>query len=65
MEIFRKSYSVIVFIYSIPTLLSLIDIYHQREPDLSNEWVIVVIFLFMIYGLLVLNFVQKKKKKQG
>lgn len=62
MKIARISLSVILLVYLIPTILSLIDIYHAHEPDLSTEWTIVIIFLIMVLVFIILNWINPKRK---
>jgi uncharacterized membrane protein YhaH (DUF805 family) len=47
MKTIRLSLAVILTIYSIPALLSGLDIYKGTEPDLSSEWIIVCIFFIL------------------
>lgn len=37
MRTIRISIAIILFLYSIPTILSAFDIYQGTEPDLSSE----------------------------
>lgn len=43
---------IISVLYLVVMVLSLMDIYKHREPDLSEEWGVVVlgIFLFILFG---------------
>ena len=38
---------IITVLYFIIVVLSLLDIYQHREPDLSEEWSVVVVGLFL------------------
>ena len=64
MKIARISLSIILFIYLVPTVLSLIDIYHAHEPDLSTEWAIVNIFLIMVLVFIGLNWIEAWRTKK-
>ena len=59
MRTIRISIAIILFLYSIPTILSAFDIYQGTEPDLSTEWIIVsayliLSFVFSVFTLLEL-----------
>jgi predicted membrane channel-forming protein YqfA (hemolysin III family) len=43
---------IISLLYLIIVVLSLLDIYQHREPDLSEEWAVVVfgLFLFVLFS---------------
>lgn len=43
---------IISVLYSIVVVLSLLDIYQNREPDLSEEWTVVVLglLLFVLFA---------------
>ena len=47
MKTLRTSLTIILLVYSIPVLLSGIDIYKGTEPDLSSEWIIVFIYFLL------------------
>jgi hypothetical protein len=55
MQTIRFSLAVILTIYSIPTLLSGLDIYKGTEPDLSSEWTIVCIFFVLMEKSVILT----------
>jgi membrane protease YdiL (CAAX protease family) len=58
MRAIRLSLAVILSIYSIPTLLSGLDIYKGTEPDLSSEWIIVCIFFVLCLLLFISNLIE-------
>lgn len=61
----RISLSVILFVYLVPTVMALIDIYHAHEPDLSTEWTIVNIFLIMVVVLILFNWLDFNRTKKS
>jgi hypothetical protein len=64
MKTTRFSLAVVLTIYSIPTLLSGLDIYQGTEPDLSSEWIIVCIFFALSLAFFItslLEFVRRNK----
>ena len=65
MKTLRFSLAVILTIYSIPTLLSGLDIYKGTEPDLSTEWIIICIFFVLSLVFFISNFLEliKRDKK--
>jgi uncharacterized membrane protein YhaH (DUF805 family) len=62
MKTIRFSLAVILTIYSIPTLLSGLDIYKGTEPDLSSEWIIVSIFFVLSLAFFVTNLLELIKR---
>jgi len=62
MKTLRFSLAVILTIYSIPTLLSGLDIYKGREPDLSSEWIIVCIFFVLSLVFFISNLLELIKR---
>jgi hypothetical protein len=64
MKTLRVSLTIILIIYSIPTLLSGLDIYKGTEPDLSSEWKIIGIFfvLAVIYSIFNLLEIIRERK---
>jgi uncharacterized membrane protein YhaH (DUF805 family) len=62
MKTIRFSLAVILTIYSIPTLLSGLDIYKGTEPDLSSEWIIVCIFFVLSLVLFISNLLELIKR---
>ena len=55
MKTLKAILTVLLVFYTIPTLLSGLDIYKGTEPDLSSEWIIVFIFFIMFLGLITIN----------
>ncbi len=47
MKTLRAGLAAILLPYSIPTLLSGLDIFRGTEPDLGSEWIIVSIFFVL------------------
>jgi undecaprenyl pyrophosphate phosphatase UppP len=64
MKILRASLAIILIIYSVPTVLSGLDIYKHTEPDLSSEWIIVFIFFVLTMVFIVANFIELVKVKK-
>ena len=62
MKTIRLSLAVILTIYSIPTLLSGLDIYKGTEPDLSSEWIIVCIFFVLSLVFFISNLLEIAKR---
>jgi undecaprenyl pyrophosphate phosphatase UppP len=62
MKKIRFSLAVILIIYSIPTLLSGLDIYKGTEPDLSSEWIIVSIFFVLSLAFFITNLLELIKQ---
>jgi len=62
MKTIRFSLAVILTIYSIPTLLSGLDIYKGTEPDLSSEWIIVCIFFVLSLVFFISNLLELIKR---
>ena len=62
MKTIRFSLAVILTIYSIPTLLSGLDIYKGTEPDLSSEWIIVCIFFALSLVFFISNLLELIKR---
>ena len=62
MKTIRFSLAVILTIYSIPTLLSGLDIYKGTEPDLSSEWIIVCIFFVLSLVFFITNLLELIKR---
>jgi hypothetical protein len=62
MKTIRSSLTFILLIYSIPTILSGLDIYSGSEPDLSSEWIIVSIYLILSIVYCVINLLDLFKK---
>ena len=62
MKTLRFSLAVILTIYSIPTLLSGLDIYKGTEPDLSSEWIIVCIFFVLSLIFFISNLLELIKR---
>ena len=62
MKTIRFSLAVILTIYSIPTLLSGLDIYKSTEPDLSSEWIIVCIFFVLSLVFFISNLLELIKR---
>lgn len=62
MKTLRFILALILTIYSIPTLLSGLDIYHGTEPDLSTEWIIVCIFFVLSLVFFVTNLLELIKR---
>jgi undecaprenyl pyrophosphate phosphatase UppP len=60
----RFSLAVILTIYSIPTLLSGLDIYKGTEPDLSSEWIIVSIFFVLSLVFFITNLLELVKRNK-
>ena len=63
MKILRAGLAIILIIYSVPALLSGLDIYHGNEPDLSSEWIIMCVFFVMCIVLVLLNILELFKIK--
>jgi undecaprenyl pyrophosphate phosphatase UppP len=63
MKTLRISLAVILIIYSVPVLLSGLDVYKGTEPDLSSEWIIVCTFFVLSFVLFIVNLLELKKKK--
>lgn len=55
MKTLRASLSFILLLYSIPTILSGLDIYRGDEPDLSSEWIIIGIYFVLSWLLIMVN----------
>jgi uncharacterized membrane protein YhaH (DUF805 family) len=64
MKTIRFSLAVILTIYSIPTLLSGLDIYKGTEPDLSSEWIIVSIFFVLSLAFFITNLLELIKRNK-
>ena len=62
MRTIRISLGVILTIYSIPTILSGLDIYKGTEPDLSTEWIIVCIYFVLSLVFSILNILELFKQ---
>ena len=62
MKTIRFSLAVILTIYSIPTLLSGLDIYKGTEPDLSSEWIIICIFFVLSLVFFITNLLELIKR---
>jgi undecaprenyl pyrophosphate phosphatase UppP len=62
MKKIRFSLAVILTIYSIPTLLSGLDIYKGTESDLSSEWIIVCIFFVLSLVFFISNLLELIKR---
>ena len=62
MKAIRISLALILLIYSIPALLSGLDIYKGTEPDLESEWVIVCIFFILSIVLFIYNLLEFIKR---
>jgi hypothetical protein len=45
----------ILLTYFVPTILSVMDILKGSEPDLSEEWIIVTIYLLVSFGYTLVN----------
>jgi undecaprenyl pyrophosphate phosphatase UppP len=63
MKTLRTSLAIILLIYSIPTVLSGLDIYKGTEPDLSPEWIIVCIFFIFSFIFILINLLELVKRK--
>jgi undecaprenyl pyrophosphate phosphatase UppP len=63
MKTLRTSLAIILLIYSIPTVLSGLDIYKGTEPDLSSEWIIVCIFFIFSFIFILINLLELVKRK--
>lgn len=64
MKTLRAGLAIILLIYSVPTVLSGLDILRADEPDLSSEWIIVLIFFILSMVLILINFLEVLKRKQ-
>lgn len=64
MKTLRFTLALLLTIYSIPVLLSGLDIIKGTEPDLSSEWMIVTIFFILSLGFFIFNMVEITRKKR-
>jgi undecaprenyl pyrophosphate phosphatase UppP len=62
MKTLRTSIALILTIYSIPTVLSGLDIYKGMEPDLSSEWIIVCVFFILSLVFCLINLFELIKR---
>ena len=65
MKILRVSLSVILIIYSVPTILSGMDIHRAAEPDLSSEWIVVTIFFILSVALFLVSLIDAGIRMRG
>jgi undecaprenyl pyrophosphate phosphatase UppP len=65
MKILRASLAILLLVYLIPAILSVLDIYKNDEPDLSSEWLIVLIFFVLSILLILGNFLELIRYKRG
>ena len=68
MKTLRAVLAVILLVYSIPTLLSALDILRGTEPDLGSEWIIVSIFFVLsvlFAAVTVVGFLRGKEGRTG
>ena len=56
MKFLRAGLTIILLVYSVPTVLSGLDIFKADEPDLSSEWIVVLIFFVLTMVLILVNF---------
>ena len=64
MKTLRFTIALLLTIYSIPVLLSGLDILKGTEPDLSSEWLIVTFFFILSLGFFIFNMVEITRKKR-
>jgi membrane protease YdiL (CAAX protease family) len=64
MKTLRASLAIILFIYSVPTILSALDIYRGKEPDLSSEWIIISVFFVLSMAFILINLLEFVKVKK-
>jgi len=64
MKSIRISLAIILLIYSIPTLLSGLDILKGEEPDLSSEWIIVCIYYLLSIIFIIINLLELLSMKK-
>jgi len=55
---FRLILSPILLIWGVFAFLAGTDIYHDIEPDLSNEWFIFSTFFYLSYLFVVINVIE-------
>jgi membrane protease YdiL (CAAX protease family) len=65
MKTLRAVLAVILLVYSIPTLLSALDILRGTEPDLGSEWIIVSIFFVLSVLFAAVTVVEFLRGKEG
>jgi membrane protease YdiL (CAAX protease family) len=65
MKTLRAVIAVILLVYSIPTLLSALDILRGTEPDLGSEWIIVSIFFVLSVLFAAVTVVEFLRGKEG
>ena len=63
MKTLRASLAIFLFIYSFLTIASLLDIYKGSEPDLSTEWIILSVFIFLSMVFCIVSLIDSIKKK--
>jgi len=65
MKTLRAGLAVILLVYSIPTLLSALDIFRGTEPDLGSEWIIVSVFFVLSVLFAAVTVVELLRGKEG
>ena len=65
MKTLRAGLAAILLVYSIPTLLSGLDIFRGTEPDLGSEWIIVSIFFVLSVLFAAVTVVEFLRGKEG
>jgi len=65
MKTLRAGFAAILLVYSIPTLLSGLDILRGTEPDLSAEWIIVSIFFVSSVLFVLVTVLEFLKVREG
>ena len=65
MKTLRAVLAIILLVYSIPTLLSALDILRGTEPDLGSEWIIVSIFFVLSVLFAAVTVVEFLRGKEG
>ena len=65
MKTLRAVLAVILLVYSIPTLLSALDILRGTEPDLDSEWIIVSIFFLLSVLFAAVTVVEFLRGEEG
>jgi ABC-type multidrug transport system permease subunit len=58
----RRIMAFVLLIYSVPAFLSGLDIYRDKEPDLSAEWTIVVLYYILTIFFLGLSIFKKSQE---
>lgn len=61
----RITLAIILAIYSIPAILSGLDIFKGTEPDLSTEWIIVCIYFVLVLVLIISNLLELIRKAKA